>query len=73
MAFRLSPASAAAGAAAARYLRGELAAEAGAIPVTARGGVRYTVPSAIHPSRMADEQLIRFRVGDVYRSCCTAV
>lgn len=30
------------------------------------GGVRYTVPSLIHPSRMQEEQVVRFRVGKVY-------
>ena len=29
----------------------------------AKGGVRYTVPAAIHPAAMAEEQVIRFRVG----------
>ena len=69
----VSQEAAAAGAAAARYLRGERPESAAAIPVRAKGGVRYTVPAAIHPAAMAEEQVIRFRVGDVYRSCCTAV
>lgn len=30
-------------------------------------GVRYTVPSLLRPGHMQEEQVIRFRVGDVYR------
>ncbi len=36
-------------------------------------GVRYTVPSLIHPDRMREEQIIRFRVGSVYKNCCIGV
>lgn len=32
-------------------------------------GVRYTVPSTIHPAHMSDELTVRFRVDDVYRNC----
>lgn len=32
-------------------------------------GVRYTVPSTIHPAHMSDELTVRFRVDNVYRSC----
>ncbi len=38
-----------------------------AIRLCAEQGVRYTVPATIRPEYMAEEQLIRFRVGDVYR------
>ena len=38
------------------------------VPVRTSGGVRYTVPSYINPARMDEEQVIRFRVGDVYRN-----
>lgn len=38
------------------------------IPIKAQGGVRYTVPSSINPARMDEEQLVRFRVGDVYKN-----
>lgn len=37
------------------------------VPVLARGGVRYTVPSTISADRMPDALTIRFRVGNVYR------
>lgn len=36
------------------------------IPIKAMNGVRYTVPSYLNISKMQDNQLIRFRVGDVY-------
>lgn len=36
-------------------------------------GVRYTVPSFIHPARMREEQIIRFRVGSVYKNCYIGV
>ncbi len=38
-----------------------------AIPITASGGVRYTVPFQIRKSRVEEEQLIRFRVGSIFR------
>ena len=43
--------------------------EAGSIVVKAQGGVRYTVPSTIRPDKMDEEQILRFRVGDVYKNC----
>lgn len=45
---------------------GELGTE---IPIQAVDGVRYTVPKNIHVNRMADEQIVRFRVGAVYKNC----
>ncbi|MFA9465182.1 MAG: NAD(P)/FAD-dependent oxidoreductase [Velocimicrobium sp.] len=33
-----------------------------------REGIRYTVPQSIRPECMQDEQMIRFRVDDVYRN-----
>ena len=38
-----------------------------AIRLCAEKGVRYTVPSTLRLPHMAEEQLIRFRVGDVYK------
>ena len=35
------------------------------IPVQFSGGIRYTVPSTIDPSKIGDWLKIRFRVGDV--------
>lgn len=39
------------------------------IEIRPEGGVRYTVPSHICLSRMQEEQVIRFRVGNVYKNC----
>ncbi len=39
------------------------------ITIKPQGGVRYTVPSTIRPQRMEEEQILRFRVGDVYKNC----
>lgn len=36
-------------------------------------GVRYTVPSVIHPGKMRDEQVVSFRVGNVYQNCYIGV
>ena len=41
--------------------------------IVPKGGVRYTVPSSINPAKMDDEQVIRFRVGDVYKNRYTSV
>lgn len=37
------------------------------IAIKAEQGVRYTVPSSIRISHMEESQLVRFRVGDVYK------
>ena len=37
------------------------------IKINATDGVRYTVPSVIRPGRMEDKQVVRFRVGSVYK------
>lgn len=39
------------------------------INLVPENGVRYTVPSEIRTGHMAEEQLIRFRVDDVYKNC----
>lgn len=36
-------------------------------------GVRYTVPSVIHPDQMDDRLTVRFRVGNVYKNCYISV
>lgn len=38
------------------------------IPIKVQGGIRYTVPFSIRPERMEEEQILRFRVGDVYKN-----
>ena len=37
------------------------------ITLSPKNGVRYTVPSEIRIGHMAEEQLVRFRVGNVYK------
>lgn len=44
-----------------------------AIVIKASGGVRYTVPSVLRPEHMQEEQVVRFRVGDVYKDAVLAV
>ena len=43
------------------------------IPLIAKDGVRYTVPSSIRLDRVEEELTIRFRVGQVFRDCYIAV
>ncbi len=65
----VSQEAASAGAAAAEYVKQRPGEDAEVtLPVKGKGGVRYTVPSMIRPGRMQEEQVIRFRVGDVYRN-----
>ena len=67
----VSEEAAAAGRNAAAYVRKDGAGDAGGqeIILKAVSGVRYTVPSTIHASRMNEELTVRFRVGGVYRNC----
>ena len=43
------------------------------IPIVATQGARYTVPTTINPQRMEEKQVVRFRVGDVYKNCYVSV
>ena len=38
------------------------------LPLHATGGVRYTVPQSIDPTRMPDRLVVRFRVGGIYEN-----
>ena len=69
----VSQEAAAAGRAAAKYVQGQLETGEAAIPLAAKGGVRYTVPARIHPQRMEEQQVVRFRVGAVYRNAYVSV
>lgn len=70
----VSEEAAAAGRNAALYVQGKRQSEAGkAIKLNPVEGVRYTVPSVIHPERMDDKLTIRFRVGGVYKNCYISV
>ncbi len=42
--------------------------ESAVVEISPRSGVRYTVPSHIRMSHMQEEQVVRFRVGDVYKN-----
>ncbi len=65
----VSQEAASAGRHAAEYVAGKKEPEAGSsIVIKTQGGVRYTVPATIHGARMDEEQVIRFRVGDVYKN-----
>ena len=70
----VSEEAAAAGRNAALYVQGRRQSEAGkAIFLNPVEGVRYTVPSVIHPDRMDDKLTVRFRVGGVYKNCYISV
>lgn len=70
----VSEEAAAAGRNAALYVQGKRQTEAGkAILMNPTEGVRYTVPSVIHPERMDDKLTVRFRVGGVYKNCYISV
>ncbi len=57
-----------AGEKAAAYLGNALGEGSGELKLKGVNGVRYTVPATIDPARMADRQVVRFRVGNVYRN-----
>jgi pyruvate/2-oxoglutarate dehydrogenase complex dihydrolipoamide dehydrogenase (E3) component len=66
----VSEEAAAAGKNAAAYVKSGSLGEASApVDIIATDGVRYTVPKMIHVNRMAPEQIVRFRVGAVYKNC----
>lgn len=64
----------AAGKNAARYVKqGERVGGGQEIAIKAVEGVRYTVPCTVNPARMEDTQVVRFRVGNVYKNCYIGV
>lgn len=69
----VSEEAAAAGVAAARWVRGQMGEAGDDIAIVAADGVRYTVPSSVSPFRMGDRLTLRFRVDDVYRDRFVAV
>lgn len=63
-----------AGEKAAAYVKGLLpASKEETTAVSAESGVRYTVPSKLDVTRMDEEQMIRFRVDNIYRNAYIAV
>ena len=64
----------AAGAHAAAYIQSAgREAQAAALPVLCRNGVRYTVPSTVRPACVGDKLTLRFRVDNVYQNKKIAV
>lgn len=63
-----------AGEKAAAYVKGQLSKQsAETVAVAAESGVRYTVPVKMDVARMEAEQIIRFRVDNIYRNAYIAV
>lgn len=56
-----------AGTFAAWYVKGQMAASEKEITFFPKGGVRYTVPAKLSVDRMQEKQIVRFRVGSVYK------
>ena len=70
----VSEEAAAAGKNAARYvMEGEMDRQGQEINLKAVDGMRYTVPCTVNPQRMEDTQVVRFRVGNVYKNCYIGV
>lgn len=69
----VSEEAAVAGRHAASYIKEGRKENAREIAINAVEGVRYTVPCTISPERMEDTQVVRFRVGNVYKNCCIGV
>ncbi len=53
---------------AAAYVKEKRSVGAEAVAIKCEGGVRYTVPSLLRVEYMQKEQVVRFRVGNVYRN-----
>ena len=60
-----------AGKSAAKFLKGETSGRD--IKVIATGGVRYTVPAYVEPSKIKEPLELRFRVDNVYKECYISV
>ena len=70
----VSEEAAAAGRNAARYIReGQTETRGQVVTLNPVQGVRYTVPCTIDPEKMDDTQIVRFRVGNVYKKCTIGV
>ena len=63
----------AAGRSAARFVAKATSVPERQLEVKATGGVRYTVPSFVSPQTMADRQVVRFRVANVYQDTYVSV
>ena len=63
----VSEEAALAGRNAAAYVQAAARSPANPVPLTAKDGVRYTVPQTLDTANMNDKVVVRFRVGDVYK------
>ena len=63
----VSEEAALAGRNAAAYVQAGERAATNPVPLTAKDGVRYTVPQTLDTANMNDKVVVRFRVGDVYK------
>lgn len=57
-----------AGEKAAEFVQGRLGAPEKEVSIRCKGGVRYTVPASIDLGRMSEKQVVRFRVGQVFKN-----
>lgn len=69
----VSEEAAQAGRRAAAFLDGSLEKTEREIPIRAVDGVRYTVPASVDRKRMEEAQVVRFRVGNVYRDAAIEI
>ena len=69
----VSEEAAQAGRRAAAFLDGRLEKTKREIPIRAVDGVRYTVPASLDTGRMEETQVVRFRVGNVYRDAAIEI
>lgn len=58
---------------ASKYVQGMDADTKQSIPIKTGKGIRYTIPNTIQVTRMADLQVVRFRVDNVYKNCSICV
>lgn len=65
----VSEEAAMAGRNAVKYVKGLTAESSKKITIVPKDGVRYTVPQHICVENMADNLIVRFRVGGVYKNC----
>jgi sarcosine oxidase subunit alpha len=68
----VSQEAALAGKFAVKYVSG-LSKDGSSVAVEPQNGVRYTVPSRIHPENAEDNTVIRFRTDNVYRDVFLSV
>lgn len=58
---------------AAEYVKKGCQSKGKQVPIVAAEGIRYTVPMSLHPDRMDEKQLVRFRVDRIYKNCFLSV